>query len=301
MMQNVVSVSPFRCRMWEYHDRLEEGITAESCKAEIASFLAHGQQLPVLGRPLKGEHEYDIELVYGARRLFIARHLNIPLQVELREISDREAVIALDAENRHRKELSPYERGLSYMQWLRSQLFESQEQLANVLKVSPSQVSRLLKLAKLPSIIVQAFGSPSELREVWALDLYDAWQDKEKRRRIADRARALVSCQPRMPATKVYETLLAEGSIRARGSSDHDEVVKDDQGTPLFRISNRRETTALLIPKQGVSDQMLRKIKAAVADILTQPPAPKRRFEPVRVVSRPAIVQSEKRPYVAAQ
>src|SRR5215472_14327187 len=62
-------VSPFRCRMWSLHDRLEEHITEESCKAEIESFQSHGQVVPVIGRPVPEDPGYDFELIFGARRL----------------------------------------------------------------------------------------------------------------------------------------------------------------------------------------------------------------------------------------
>src|ERR1700761_9322397 len=111
---SVVSVNPFKCRMWAWHDRLDDYITEATCKAEIASFEKQGQLVPALGRPLRQDKTHDVELIYGARRLFVAQHLNIPLRLELREMSDQEAIVAMDAENRQRSDISPYERGLSY-------------------------------------------------------------------------------------------------------------------------------------------------------------------------------------------
>src|SRR5262245_11295499 len=83
-LRRVVSVSPFRCRVWALHDRLEEYLTEESCKSEIDSVAAHGQLVPVLGRPLRADPDHDVEIVCGARRLFVARHLGVPVRVELR-------------------------------------------------------------------------------------------------------------------------------------------------------------------------------------------------------------------------
>src|SRR5688500_12250742 len=129
-MKIVCHTDPFRCCMWELHDRLEVDITEESCKAEIESLRMHGQLIPVLGRRIKDDPDYDIELIYGARRLFAARNLNKQLAVELREISDREAILAMDVENRQRCEVSPFERGRSYVRWLQAGHFSSQEDLA---------------------------------------------------------------------------------------------------------------------------------------------------------------------------
>jgi hypothetical protein len=67
--------------MWSHHERLEEHITEESCRAEIDSHSKHGQLMPVLGRLLKADLWHEVELIYGARRLFVARHLKRPLLV----------------------------------------------------------------------------------------------------------------------------------------------------------------------------------------------------------------------------
>lgn len=59
-MRQIVSVNPFRCRMWDLHDRLEQHLTDESCKKEIESFKRHGQLVPVLGRRLLNDKEHDM-------------------------------------------------------------------------------------------------------------------------------------------------------------------------------------------------------------------------------------------------
>ncbi len=172
----VVSVNPFRCRLWVLHDRLEEHVTEETCKAEIESFLSRGQLVPALGRALRGDPDYDVELIYGARRLFVARHVNKPLMVELQELTDHEAILAMHIENRQRLDISPYERGLSYVSWLRAGHFASQGELARALGISTSQVSRLCRLAGLPAVVVDAFRNPAEIREEWGLHCWRCWR-----------------------------------------------------------------------------------------------------------------------------
>jgi len=268
-MKSIRLVDPFRCRMWELHDRLESDITEETCKEEIESFLKHGQLVPVLGRPLIGDHAHDVELIFGARRLFVARHLNKPLAVELRDVSDREAIVAMDVENRQRKDISPYERGRGYARWLRTEYFESQEDIARTLNVSASQVSRLLKLARLPSVIVNAFGSTLDIGERWGLDLIEMWEDPQKRHAVAQKARTIGALTPRPAPQDVYRQLLA---IPARGrkskSRGRDEVVVDESGTPLFRIRHQGKSIAFLLPVDKVSPSCLGRLRDAVADIL---------------------------------
>lgn len=270
-MPEIISVSPFRCRMWSGHERLEEQISAETCRDEIASVASHGQLLPVLGRPLKADLTHDFELIFGSRRLFIARHLNVPLLLDLRDVSDREAMIALDMENRLRKDFSPYERGRSFNAWIRAGQFGSQEELAKVLNISPSQVSRLLNLSQLPTVLLNAFGSPTEICEAWGRDLLELWKDPNKRAAVTDGARAIGREHPRPPAAKVYQRLVLSPGVRnthRRKYGDHDEIVKDNDGVPLFRVCIRRNNVAILLPAARTSAVTLSEIKQLVAGVL---------------------------------
>lgn len=272
-MANVIAVDPFRCRMWQGHARLERGVNYRSCRAEIDSVVAHGQQLPVLARPLKDDGRHDFELVYGARRLFVARHLKVPLLLEVRELNDREAVIALDIENRQRKQLSPYEHGRSYQMWLNNGIFPSQHALARAINVSPSQVSRLINLAQLPSVLVNAFASPLDICESWGRDLLELWADPHKKRVLIAAARSISSDPVRRPAVAVFKRLMAAArDASERGldlrASGRDELIKGKDGSPLFRVSQRRSDTVLLLPAHLVSVKIISEIKLELTQIL---------------------------------
>jgi len=45
---SIVSVNPFRCRMWSLHDRSVDHVDEGNCKNEIESFQKHGQLVPSL-------------------------------------------------------------------------------------------------------------------------------------------------------------------------------------------------------------------------------------------------------------
>jgi len=255
--------------MWDQHDRLEDYIDEKSCAKAIASFQSHGQMIPALGRPLIGDPDYDVELVYGARRLFAARYINVPLKVELREMTDKEAIVAMDTENRQRVDISPYERGLSFSKWLRSNQFESQDELAHALNVSPSMVCRLLRMARLPAAILDAFGDPTEIRESWGLALLDALDDAEKRPRIFRIAREIAAVSPRPAAQHVYARLTSMSLTRRKlRSRTHDEVVKSSNGVPLFRVRRLRSSIAILLPAEKVTDVTLNEIREALSVVL---------------------------------
>ncbi len=267
--QVIISVSPFRCRMWALHDRLEEQITEDSCRAEIESILRHGQLVPTLGRRLKGEPMHDVELVYGARRLFVARHLNLPLKVELREMTDREAIVAMDIENRQRQDISPYERGLSYARWLREGHFNSQDDIAAALRVSASHVSRLLKIARLPTIVVSAFPDITQLCEAWALEIAAALDDPDKRLQTLKAAREIAQIAPRPPAREACRRLLAAPVAgRKPVARRAHEVICDEKGKPLFRVRHERRAIALLLPVDRVSAGTLKEVCGTVRALM---------------------------------
>lgn len=272
MTKNVITVNPFDCRMWDLHDRLEGDITEETCKDEIESFSKHGQLVPVLGRPLLGDIRHKFELVYGARRLFVARHLNLSLLAEIRQMTDQDAIIAMDIENRQRMDVSPYERGRSYSRWLQAGYFASQDEVARALKISASQVSRLVKLAQLPCVIVEAFGKSSSICEGWGLDLIEALQDPERRKRTTQAARDICNSGASLPAREVYRRLLtASARGRKLKRAAHDEIVKDSDGSMLFRVKHQSNSVALVLPINKLSEDSLRKVKEAMIHILQTP------------------------------
>jgi ParB family chromosome partitioning protein len=189
--------------------------------------------------------------------------------VELRTLSDKEALIAMDSENRLRKDISPYERALSYASWIRAGHFNSQDEISRTLKISASQVSRVLRMAQLPTVIVKAFADPTQIREAWAARLLERLDNPSSQKSLLDTARTLIATHERLPANEVYRRLLA-ASPKGKKLAQYrqDVVVLGDTGAPLFRIRQQRESVAILVPLHMVAEQTLRDISEAVGRIL---------------------------------
>lgn len=266
--RTIVTVNPFRCRMSPMHDRFSEYITEETCKDEIESFKRHGQLVPALGRPIPNDPTYDLELIYGARRLFVACHLNTPLLVEIREMTDREAVVAMDIENRARRDVSAYERGRAYATWLRDGLFASQDELAQSLNISASRVSRLLKIARLPPVVLSAFRSPADICELWGLELATALEDPNRRDHTIRMARSIAHSNTPLSPREICKGILSAKAAKREGTPSRDEVVFDSERRPLFRIRYGRVNFALLLPCAEVSRSKLYAARDAVRAIL---------------------------------
>jgi len=261
--------------MWPLHDRLDAYLTDDSCRAEVASFSRNGQIVPTVGRSLRGDPDYEVELIFGARRLFVARQLRKPLLVEIREMSDKEAILVMDIENRERKDISPYERGLSYARWMRAGYFQSQDEIARTLRVSPSQVSRLLKLSRLPAVILNAFESPLDICEGWGLSLMEALENTDRRESTIRIARAIAARPSRPPAEDIYRELLsASANGRKLRPRSHDRVIKDGDGRPLFRLRYQQSSVALVLPLERISASCLEAVCTAMAAVLQQSDQP---------------------------
>lgn len=267
--RSFVTVDPYRCRIWALSARIAKEITEASCQAEIVSFSRDGQFIPVIGRVLAGDPDFDIEVICGARRVFITRHLKIPLRVELRELTDRQAAVAVEAENSLRKKASPYERGLWLAKILEQKLYSSQDEMARELGITPTHVTRLLKFSGLPAVVIAAFSSPHDILESWAVELYRAWADDDRRGSLTERARVLEKRVPRPPAVLVYELLMGSRGLNARRMRTTGRLVKSPTGELLLRVQRQRNELVLRIPSALVDVNIETAVEQSVVALLT--------------------------------
>jgi hypothetical protein len=118
-------------------------------------------------------------------------------------------------------------------------------------------------------VIVGAFGSPTDIHEVWGLDLVEAIEDPERRRLVVRKARAISEGGTRLAPREVYQLLLGACAVGPKVKQRrHDKVVKDESGNPLFRVRQQTGSIALLLPPSKVSARLLQELRGAVAHIL---------------------------------
>lgn len=268
----LLHVDPFECCMWEGHDRLPEYINERSCREVIESFSKAGQRHPVLARPASPKDGVKYELIYGARRLFAARHLRVPLLAYVRPISNPAAFIEMDVENRLRSDISPYERAMSFKAWLGARYFRSQEEIAKTLGMSPAHVSRLMKFSELPAAIVAAFPDPRQIREAWAVALAERCANPITRPRMLAIARTLQT-RTEQPADskQVYRRLLAcHERAGASRIGARDDIVRAADGSSLFRVSYRHNDLHVIIRRDFASDAVIRELTEVTRQLLTK-------------------------------
>lgn len=157
-------IPPEQCRIWSGNHRLYERLDEDFCEDLIESFKAIGQQEPAVVREAPEGSGYLYEVVSGARRHWTATYLKRPLLVEIRELDDEMAFLLEDADNKDRKDLSPYERGLKYEEALLLHYKGKQRILAERVGRSQAFISGVLSVLDVAraadGAIVRAFGDP---------------------------------------------------------------------------------------------------------------------------------------------
>lgn len=144
----------------------------ENLKADIE--LAGGNVQAIKVRPIPDSDPQRYEIVFGHRRHRACQELNLPVLAIIEAVSEQELFVQMDRENRQRADLRPYEQGEMYRRALDLGLYPTVSGLANAIGASPINISRAIKIARLPQEVLDAFPSRLDLQYRWADLLSDA-------------------------------------------------------------------------------------------------------------------------------
>ncbi|MGF6527916.1 ParB family chromosome partitioning protein [Variovorax sp. PvP013] len=235
-------------------------------KAEIAS--AGGNVQPIKVRPVASDPgaAETFEIVYGHRRHRACLELGLPvLALVQNTMADTDLFIEMERENRSRADLSAWEQGTMYLRALELGLFPSAKQLSSAIDRDLGNIGRAMALAKLPSEVVAAFGSPLNLQFRWATPLKDAHQrDPEG---LLEAARAVAQQNPRPSPAAVFAALTrpnSEASPRSRSPVEW----KNEDGAVIASLDRDRKGRATLSFTESLSDSQSRRLKKLVDDFL---------------------------------
>jgi ParB family chromosome partitioning protein len=152
----VIEVDPSAIVDSAWRDRHVETLADPAFLELQDSVVRNGQLVPVgLRRRSEGEDVYEI--VYGHRRVSVARARGLKVKAVLINGDDRRLISAMLVENAARKDLSPVERGRAYRRILDAGLYDRQE-LGSILGVSAQQISNLTRLADIPDQVLELIG-----------------------------------------------------------------------------------------------------------------------------------------------
>lgn len=136
-------------------DRLS--LTDADVAALTQSIKAHGQQVPIMVRPI-ADRPGHYRIIYGRRRLKALRSLDIPAKALVRSLSDEEAILAQGQENTQRLDPSFIEKALFAAELIKSGY--EQPIILDALAVDKPMLSRMTKVARsIPRGVIEQIGS----------------------------------------------------------------------------------------------------------------------------------------------
>ncbi|WP_353646267.1 plasmid partitioning protein RepB [Mesorhizobium sp. WSM2239] len=148
-------------------DRMDNG---DEAFTELVKVIGErGQDSPILVRPhpaMSGRYQ----IVFGHRRARAAKQLGKPVRAVVKELQDRDHVVAQGQENSARANLSFIERAV-FAQNL-SDLGHDRETIQSALAIDAPMLTRMLSVTKrIPDVIIRAIGAAKGVgRDRW-LDL----------------------------------------------------------------------------------------------------------------------------------
>lgn len=225
---------------------------AEFERLKEAIQVSGGNVQPIKVRPRR-DSEDEFEIVFGRRRHRACLDLKIPVLALIdTEVTDLQLFSQMDAENRERKDLSPWEQGVMYRMALNEGLWKSQRQMADGLGVTQALISSAIGVADLPEKVIAAFPSPNEIQFRWAKLLQAAVSSN--RDEVLKRAVKAAATEGRS-ARETLAMLLAEGPVNTKLSSS-------------VTVVQTRSGVTVQCPGESLNDEMLLALRGVVTNFL---------------------------------
>jgi len=249
----------------KFANRHERGLNTKDAafKQLKESIQANGQDTPIRVRPsVAGDKDYEI--VEGHRRHAAILELDrdteggfpILARLDAKAAESKDLVLKMYRENAERADLSPYETGTMFAQWLAAGIFPSQRAIGESIGQSEQNVGKYFTVATLPEYAVRAFRDPRVIALRWGTDLAKACRERgdDLKRLAAELAKQTPAPEP----DAVFAELTGKPvAARATGRTERaSESIKEGNKT-LFELSAREGRYGIRLGKH--IDKKLRK------------------------------------------
>lgn len=153
--QELIYVNPEECEPWKYANRQEDELG--DIDGLIDSIRANKQLQPALVRNHPNPHgQIKYEVIFGRRRHIACMRLGIPFLVIRKDIPNvQDAIASQDAENKIRNDVSNYSNAMLYKRLLLDDVFKTEKELSEKLRISYSTFNELMAYSKIPEEIVR--------------------------------------------------------------------------------------------------------------------------------------------------
>lgn len=229
-------------------DRLS--ISDEDVRDLAESIKAHGQQVPIMVRPLAdGSGRYRI--VYGRRRLRALRLAGLPAKALIRSLSDEQAILAQGQENSLRLDPSFIEKAM-FVTELADAGYDASV-VIDALAIDKPMLSRMTKVARtIPLAVIRSIGPAHGVgRRRWE-ELADLSRDSDLD--LTRLAEGLGTQFHELSSDDRFSRLHQE-ALRATASEDRDaspaQAVTSPDGVSIAEIKQSARAMTLRFSRHG--------------------------------------------------
>jgi ParB/RepB/Spo0J family partition protein len=267
----VVELDPKKVRASEFKNRHERSLDPadpEFIKLKD-SIRSYGQDTPIRVRTVKGALPFEFEIVSGHRRHAVCSVLDaeVPGGFKVLAIIDGQVSETLDfvlkmyREN-DRSDLSAYETGTMFSQWLEVGLSKNQRELAAAIGLGESAVAKYLAVASLPVALLSAFGDERAIPMSWGPALSQALKTNEAA--VLKAAERMAQRRPAPTPDAIFKALVgaAAGKKPTRGTS-REESVKIGGRVPLKVGVGRNR---IILKLAHLDDSMQKELREELKD-----------------------------------
>lgn len=260
----ILRLDPESIGLTEFANRHELSLSTndETFRAFKENIRQHGQDTPVRVRPAAAGSKTAYELVEGHRRHAAIRQLNheaeagfpILARLDAKASDAKDLVLKMYRENAEREDLSAFEVGGMFAQWLRQGLYKSQREISAATHMHETTVGQYIAIAELPAEVIAAFRDPRAISLRWSKDLAKACRERLKV--TLGRALKLAKAEPVPDTEAVYRALTAIPSTsdgKPHRSKLSESVKVDDKVLFTIALKGGRFT---LNPKQIKEDEL---------------------------------------------
>ena len=267
------------CVVWPGNSRDYTSLTKSRCAKLIDGIMAtSSQNTPAIVRKTN-EKGFEYEVICGAKRLWSVNWIrnncvgysSLQFLIEVRQLTDKDAFLLNDMDNRLSEDISHYERAVSYCDAL-EKYYPSQKQMALSLNVSESTLSRYLDLARLPKEILEVFNDTSELCPAHAKIIKRIMRSELGKEGFASKLEVLKEHKGSMSVKDTIDFLsrsTENGLLLTNKPGSKGELILADKGWCSNRVDISKKDNVLTMKLTLVNDRLKLEDMDSVLDVLS--------------------------------
>ncbi|HHF7373708.1 TPA: ParB/RepB/Spo0J family partition protein [Legionella bozemanae] len=270
--QELIYVNPEECEPWKYANR-QEGELGD-IDGLIDSIKSNKQLQPALVRNHPNPHgKIKYEVIFGRRRHIACMRLGIPFLVIRKDIPNvQDAIASQDAENKLRNDVSNYSNAMLYKRLLSDNVFKTEKELSEKLRISYSTFNDLMAYSKIPEDIVGAIPDVHTLSKQLAVTIVQllnkSKSNYDKMLSIANQLGKTITSQAKLEKIFEEKTLLQKNETKTTSNAKSYISIN---GKKLFTFkSDYRGLPSIVLNKEIASFVNVEDMCKHVSDYLEQ-------------------------------